>query len=114
MRSFATGVCVLTTYLDGPDGRQHDALTVNSLSAVSLNPPLVSVCLRSDCSMLSDLLATRAWAISILDVGGADLARTFARNRESRRSALSNLATTPTRHTGALVLDAPGWLECAL
>lgn len=114
MRYFATGVCILSTYLDGPDGRQHDALTVNSLSSVSLDPPLVSVCLREDCSMLGDLLATKAWALSILDVGGDDIARLFARGRESRRSTLRALATTPGEHTGALVLDSPGWLECAL
>ena len=38
MRSFATGVCVLTTYLDEATGRRHDGLMVNSLTSVSLDP----------------------------------------------------------------------------
>lgn len=114
MRYFATGVCMLSTYLDGPEGRQHDALTVNSLSSVSLAPPLVSVGLRQDCSMLDDLLTTKVWGVSFLDVGGDDIARTFAQDRECRRKALAAIAAVPGEHTGALVLDALGWLECRL
>lgn len=41
MRSFATGVCVLTTYLDEATGRRHDGLLVDSLTSVSLDPRLV-------------------------------------------------------------------------
>lgn len=114
MRYFATGVCMLSTYVDGPDGRQHDALTVNSLTSVSLEPPLVSVCLHRDSTFLTDLLASKVWALSILDVGGDDIARTFARDKDSRSAALRTLSTSPGPRTGALVLDSLGWLECAL
>ena len=40
LRSFATGVCVLTTYPDEATGRRHDGLMVNSLTSVSLDPRL--------------------------------------------------------------------------
>jgi flavin reductase (DIM6/NTAB) family NADH-FMN oxidoreductase RutF len=114
MRYFATGVCMLSTYVDSPDGRQHDALTVNSLTSVSLDPPLVSVCLHRDSMFLSDLLTSKVWALSILDVGGDDIARTFARDKEFRAAALRTLSVSPGPRTGALVLDSLGWLECAL
>jgi flavin reductase (DIM6/NTAB) family NADH-FMN oxidoreductase RutF len=81
---------------------------------VSLDPPLVSVCLHKESSLLEELLNTKVWALSILDVGGDDIARTFARDREHRTAALRTLATTPGERTGALVLDSMGWLECAL
>ncbi|MBW4718020.1 flavin reductase family protein [Saccharothrix obliqua] len=114
MRHFATGVCVATTYTDRSGVRVHDAVTVNSLTSVSLDPALVSVCLRPDSAFLADLLATKKWALSILDDSAAVAARRCAGDRASRAGALAGLRAAPGAHTGALVLDAPGWLECVL
>lgn len=114
MRNFATGVCIATTYTDSPAGRVHDALTVNSLTSVSLAPPLVSICLRPGSAFLADLLVTGVWATSILDSGSDDLAALFAADRADRIAAIPTLSAVPGARTGALVLDAAGWLECAL
>jgi flavin reductase (DIM6/NTAB) family NADH-FMN oxidoreductase RutF len=114
MRNFATGVCVATTYSDRVDGRHHDAVTINSLSSVSLEPPLVSLCLRLDSVFLTDLLATKKWAISILDSGARELAALFAKERAVRAPAVGALPATPGLHTGALVIDSASWLECVL
>src|SRR5437879_3568354 len=84
MRNFATGVCIVTTYVEGPEGRRHDAVTVNSLTSVSLDPPLVSVSLRRDSVFLADLLVTKLWAVSILDAAADDVARSLAKSRENR------------------------------
>ena len=114
MRHFATGVCIATTYTDQADGRCHDAVTINSLTSVSLDPPLVSLCLRVESNFLADLLTTKKWAVSVLDSSACDLARLLARDRASRAATVSTLAASPGRHTGALVLDAVNWLECVL
>lgn len=114
MRNFATGVCVVTTYADRADGRHHDAVTVNSLTSVSLAPPLVSLCLRLDSGFLTDLLDTKKWAVSILGGGADDVARFFAKDRTTRAAAIETLCASPGHHTGALVLDASSWLECVL
>jgi flavin reductase (DIM6/NTAB) family NADH-FMN oxidoreductase RutF len=114
MRTFGSGVCIATTYTDRADGRHHDAVTVNSLTSVSLNPPLVSMCLRVDSRFLTDLLETKKWAVSILDGGASDVARSFAKDRATRAAAIPALCATPGERTGALVLDAPGSLECLL
>lgn len=113
MRNFATGVCIVTTYVDGPDGRRHDAVTVNSFTSVSLDPPLVSLCLRGDSRFLSDLRESGVWAVSILATGNEHLARSFARDRDARADAVASLPGRPGATTGALVLDSPSWLECA-
>jgi flavin reductase (DIM6/NTAB) family NADH-FMN oxidoreductase RutF len=114
MRNYATGVCVVTTYADRAEGRQHDAVTVNSLTSVSLDPPLVSFCLRRDSGFLTDLLETKMWAVSILDSGADEVARLFARDRATRAAAINTLCASPGHYTGALVLDALSWLECIL
>ncbi|WP_062205263.1 flavin reductase family protein [Streptomyces sp. NBRC 109706] len=114
MGAFASGLCVVTTHA-GPEGeRRHDALTTRSLASVSLQPPLVSLALPRPGAFLDDLLAAGVWAVSILDVAGDDLAAAFAADRETRERALLTCAAEPGPRTGALVLDAAGWLECAL
>lgn len=114
MRNFATGVCVAATYSDQVDGRRHDAMTINSLTSVSLDPPLVSLCLRLGSGFLADLLATKKWAISILPGGAGDTARLLAQDRATRAAAVAMLPASPGWRTGALVLDSASWLECVL
>jgi flavin reductase (DIM6/NTAB) family NADH-FMN oxidoreductase RutF len=114
MRNFATGVCVATTYADRADGRHHDAVTINSLGSVSLDPPLVSMCLRLDSLFLADLLATKKWAVSILPHGRRDIAGLLAKDRATRSGAIGTLPAVPGPQTGALVLDGASWLECVL
>ncbi|MFI2379167.1 flavin reductase family protein [Streptomyces sp. NPDC018964] len=112
MRHFATGVCVVSTYADSDGARRHDAITVNSLTSLSLDPPLVSLSFRSDSGFLSDLMETGQWGISILDAGSEDVARLLARPRDERRRALASLPATHGERTGTLLLDASGWMEC--
>jgi len=114
MQHFATGVCVATTYADRSCGRCHDAVTVNSLTSISLDPPLVSLSLRLESRFLADLLATKKWAISILSGSARGLARSLAAERSDRAAVVAALPAAPGRHTGALVLDAASWLECVL
>jgi flavin reductase (DIM6/NTAB) family NADH-FMN oxidoreductase RutF len=114
LRNFATGVCAVTTYSDTADGRRHDAVTVNSFTSLSMRPPLVSLCLRHDSGFLTDMLESKVWAVSILDAGAVDIARSLARDRISRASFVQALSAVPGEQTGALVLDSPSWLECEL
>jgi flavin reductase (DIM6/NTAB) family NADH-FMN oxidoreductase RutF len=114
MRHFATGVCVATTYADRVDGRRHDAVTINSLTSVSLDPPLVSLCLRRESAFLADLLKTKIWAASILAGDADDVARRLAKDRATRAAAIEGLRASPGDYTGALVLDSASWLECVL
>ncbi|ULR55560.1 flavin reductase family protein [Streptomyces deccanensis] len=112
MRNFATGVCVVSTFSDAGSTRRHNALTINSLTSLSLDPPLVSLSIRSDSTFLDDLMESRVWSFSILDGGGEDLARIFARPAEDRVKALRSLPTEPGPQTGALLLDSAAWMEC--
>ncbi|WP_203217747.1 flavin reductase family protein [Nocardia terpenica] len=114
MRNFATGVAIATTYVDRPEGRIHDAVTINSLISLSLDPPLIAISMRHGSRFGAGLAESRVWAVSIL--GGAALrtAGVFAKPHAARAEALDALPTRPGPRTGALLLDAPGWLECVL
>ncbi|MDU0290766.1 flavin reductase family protein [Saccharothrix longispora] len=114
MRNFATGVCIASTFRDGPEGRTHDAVTVNSLLSLSLDPPLVALSLHRDSGFLRDLLASGVWSVSVLDVGADDVARTFARDRAERARAIDTLSASVGTRTNTLVVDAPSSMECEL
>ncbi|HEX2417480.1 MAG TPA: flavin reductase family protein [Micromonosporaceae bacterium] len=114
MRTFATGVCVASTYRDTPEGRRHDAVTVNSLGSISLDPPLVSLSFRRGSTFLGDLLASGRWAVSILPAGAREIARRLAGPATARAAHVAELRARPGKRTGALILAGASWLECGL
>jgi flavin reductase (DIM6/NTAB) family NADH-FMN oxidoreductase RutF len=72
---FVTGVAIVTAI--GNDGLPH-GITVNSFTSVSLDPPLILICL--DClTTFMKHFEDQAFAINVLKEGQEDLARRFAR-----------------------------------
>jgi flavin reductase (DIM6/NTAB) family NADH-FMN oxidoreductase RutF len=70
---FATGVAVAAVH--GPEGR--DGLTVNSFTAVSLEPPLVLVAIHK-AARRHDAFLHRPFAVNVLGAEQEALARHFA------------------------------------
>ena len=82
---FATGVTVAT--VRAPDGTPH-GLTVSSFTSVSLEPPLVLICIDRGCSSLAHFQAATHFAINILEESQIDLSRRFAKKTEGRFEGL--------------------------
>jgi flavin reductase (DIM6/NTAB) family NADH-FMN oxidoreductase RutF len=78
---FATGVTIIT--VTAPDGRLL-GMTANSLSSVSLYPPLVSVCVDREAEMHSAILAVDQFVVNVLSSSQETLARRFADKHEDR------------------------------
>jgi flavin reductase (DIM6/NTAB) family NADH-FMN oxidoreductase RutF len=76
MGHFATGVTVVSA--EGPDGARFGS-TANAVSSVSLQPPLVLVCLRRESLTLGALLDAGCFALNMLDEDQGSLANRFAR-----------------------------------
>jgi 3-hydroxy-9,10-secoandrosta-1,3,5(10)-triene-9,17-dione monooxygenase reductase component len=71
---FATGVTVVTAMLEGmPYG-----ITANAFSSLSLNPPLILVCVNRGSRFLRALARSQAFAVNILSDDQLHLARYFA------------------------------------
>ena len=105
---FATGVAI-TTVLDS-SGAPH-GMTVNSFTSVSLDPPLVLVCIDHKARILDHFLTSQAFAINILRESQQDLSIQFARPGEDRFGAVEWFAG----ETGVPLLpDALATLECAV
>ena len=76
MRSWPTGVAVISTI--DQDGRKY-GFTANTFTSVSLDPLLVSFCLRNDSSIMNIFKKHRKFAVSILSQDQAEVASHFAK-----------------------------------
>lgn len=101
--AFPTGVVVIAALVGGvPVG-----MSANSFSSVSLDPPLVSVCLARSSRTAALLHTVEEWGISILGAHHAELSRGFARSRVDRFGDVR----WSGYESGAIVLDgATAWL----
>lgn len=75
MSHFATGVTVVSAVAH--DGTPYGS-TANAISSLSLEPPLVLICLRRRSVTLGVLLDTGRFALNILAAGQEGLAHRFA------------------------------------
>lgn len=73
--AFATGVCVVAARAS--DGRNL-GVTVNSFCSVSLDPPLILVCIGRSLSSHDELLSCEGFTVSVLRDDQADLSAQFA------------------------------------
>jgi flavin reductase (DIM6/NTAB) family NADH-FMN oxidoreductase RutF len=83
MGHFATGVCVLSTRRG--DGSPVGT-TVNAVTSVSLEPPLLLVCLAHDSETLSAVRASSRFAVSILAEDQREHSTRFAAKGEQARA----------------------------
>ena len=73
---FATGIAIAACR-NGKGG--YTALTVNSFTSVSLEPPAVLWCLENRASAYPDFMAADSYAISVLRADQQDMSERFAR-----------------------------------
>jgi N-acetyl-1-D-myo-inositol-2-amino-2-deoxy-alpha-D-glucopyranoside deacetylase len=105
---FVTGVTVMTTVVDGVP----HAMTASSVASVSLDPPLVLVCVDRAAVMADLVRAGGVFALSMLAADQADRSITFA--DPDRPDGADQFDGVPTRtaETGSPVLEgAVGWVD---
>ena len=81
---FATGVCLITAQTE--DGKPM-AMTVNSFSSVSLDPPLVLWCLQDNSDVYDVFSGPRYFAINILSSEQLELSNQYARKGQHQLQA---------------------------
>jgi len=109
MSRFPSGVAVVTVDADG----QRLGLTVGSLVALSLEPPLVAIAVSHQSAMHELLREAGGFAVSILAAGQEWLAQHFARGVPP--IAMWHGVALEAGASGApLLAGALGWLECGL
>jgi flavin reductase (DIM6/NTAB) family NADH-FMN oxidoreductase RutF len=106
---FATGVTVITS----ARGDTHPlGSTANAISSVSLDPPLVLVCLRRESETLAALLQHRRFAVNVLGDGQHGVAQRFAKSSSAAQWEGIHYRRSPDGVP--LLTDALATLQCAL
>ncbi|WP_436632369.1 flavin reductase family protein [Actinomadura kijaniata] len=99
--AFATGVTVVTVGGDDPHG-----MTANSFTSVSLDPPLVLICVRRDAVMHDILGRAGHFGVSVLSGGQEAAARHFAdRSRDLGAAEFESVDWLPGPLTGVPLLS---------
>ena len=112
LRLWASGVTVVTTAND----ESRAGTTASSFTSVSVDPPLILVCLYHETEILRQIQANGYFAVSVLGAGNADVSIQMA--------GFANLPDGVDRFhgiewrteiTGAPIFArAIGWLDCTL
>src|SRR5579862_3522914 len=106
MGCFATGVTVVTAY--GPKA-EPVGITINSLTSVSLKPPLVLFCLEKNAQVYPAFKAAKHFAVNILSETQEDISRYFADFRHNKKPSL--LWDKPQGNC-PILRGALGWMVC--
>src|SRR2546427_2231586 len=107
----ATGVTVVTTR-----GEEHAyGMTANAFSSLSLDPPLVLVCVRTGAEGSEHIERNRVFAVNILAAEQEPLSRYFSsKDRPRGHDAFRDVAHK-VGATGSPILDGVvGYLDCSL
>ena len=103
---FATGVTVITA--TDADGRPH-GMTANSLTSVSLDPPLLLLCVDHKASMHGLLSGGARFAVNILSSEQEQISRRFAGKHDDKFDGVG-YRTTEKGHV--LLEGALATIEC--
>ena len=106
-----TGVTVITAAED--DGHLH-GMTANAVTSLSLEPPMVLVCIDKNAQAHAVIERARAFAVNILGEHQEHLSRLFAISEEPEQGRLRGLAFTTGRTGAPILADCVAYLECRL
>jgi len=105
---YATGIAVAT--LQGPDGAP-EGLTVNSFTSVSLDPPLILVCIAKTATSYPSFQVAKGFVINVLREDQIDLSQHFASSKSDR---FEGIAWRSGAHGAPLLDGVLAALECAV
>lgn len=105
--AYPTGVVALCAKdADGPNG-----MAMNSFATVSLDPPLVSVCVSNTSATWEKLKSAPTLGISVLSSGHGELCRKLSARGVDR---FAGVDWREGEDGAVLIADSALWLECAI
>lgn len=110
MSTVATSVAIITCLDEGEGGPA--GATVSSFTPVSLDPPMILVCLNRDSHTLQCLTRSKQFAVNVLRNGQAGTAATFATTAQ-RHKRFKDTGWEIVRGLPR-INDSLAWLSCRL
>jgi flavin reductase len=109
MGSFISGVTIVSTLWQDV----AHAMTATAFSSVSLDPPLVLVCVSKTSRFHPAVLGSGRWAVSLLRHDQEPIAHHFSNKGRDLLTQFDSVSHKPAPVCGApLIAGAHSWLEC--
>ena len=106
MGNVATAVSILTAHTaEGPVG-----VAVNSMTSVSLAPPMILVCPAKTSTTWPAIRDAGRFCVNVLAIGQEQICRRFATRGADRWAGVE----WTDRSTGPALADAAAWIECVI
>lgn len=105
LRHFASGVTVITTQDQG----QLHGTTISSFCSLSLQPPLILICIDVRATIHNLIVKSGVFGVNILDESAEEVSRHFARQIPNK---FASVPYTPGRTGVPLLENALASLEC--
>ena len=110
MRSWTSGVTVVTSYWEGV----RYGMTVNSFTSVSINPALVVVTLANNTRTCQLVKQSGKFGVTILSATQRDMSDRFAGKVEELEDRFMGLETFHLNSSIPFLPDGLGWLLCSV
>lgn len=109
--AFATGVTVVTT-----SGEEHAyGMTANAFSSVSLDPPLILICVKWPSEGAEHIERNGKFAVNILAAHQEPISRYFSsRDRPRGRDAFRDVDTRVVASGSPIIEEVLAYLDCEL
>ncbi len=109
MSAFIAGVTIVSTIWEGVP----HAMTATAFTSVSLEPPLVLVCVSHESRFYAAVLGAGRWAVSLLRSDQEQIARHFANRGRDLKTQFDHVPHWRAPASGApLIEGAHAWLDC--
>lgn len=108
MAAYPTGVTVVAGV--DADGNPY-GLTVNSFTSVSLDPPLILVCIGHTSTSHARLTSAPAFTVNVLSAGQLEVAERFA--VEPSEGRFDDIDWSPAASGAPVIEGSAAWLECS-
>jgi flavin reductase (DIM6/NTAB) family NADH-FMN oxidoreductase RutF len=110
MGQFATGVTIITVDLEGG----VHGMTANAFASVSLDPPLVLVCVDHNTRTHAHLHAKKRFGINVLREDQRAISEYYARPERDHDHAEAEARFDRTKHGTPILHGSLAYLECRL
>ncbi len=116
MGCFATGVTIITVDLEGEGHGGVHGMTANAFASVSLDPPLVLVCVDHSTRTHTHLHAKKRFGINVLCEDQRAISEYYARAERTHENAAAEAGARfdRTKHGTPMLHGALAYLECRL
>ena len=110
MSHWPSGVAIVTSCFED----KFYGMTVSAFTSVSLNPPMILVCIDKKAQMCELLQKAKKLAVNILDHTQVELAKIFANHQLDMPDRFAQTEFDMAQTQSPVLLSCLAWLDCSI